>query len=104
MRTLCKQVLLFLLGGLLASGLHARPQTSPESEPLPRPDDLPIRFEHLTTADGLSQSSINSMVQDRKGFLWFGTQNGLNKYDGYTFTVYHHDPDDSTSIFEEAGP
>ena len=95
---LCKQVLLLLLGGLLASGLHARPQTSAESKPLPRPDDRPIRFEHLTTADGLSQSAIYDILQDRKGFMWFSTQNGLNKYDGYTFTAYHNDPDDSTSI------
>ncbi len=47
---------------------------------------------------GLSQSTVNCMIQDRKGFLWFGTANGLNRYDGYSFNVYLNDPADSTSI------
>src|SRR4030042_1758899 len=49
-------------------------------------------FEHITTRDGLSQSTVTCMLQDSKGFMWFGTQTGLNKYDGYNFTVYHDDP------------
>lgn len=85
------------LAGCLASSLYAR-QVPSESQPLPRPDDEPIHFEHLTNNDGLSQTDINTMVQDRKGFMWFGTQNGLNKYDGYGFKVYYHDPDDDRSI------
>ena len=51
-----------------------------------------IDFERLSIADGLSQSSVNCILQDRQGFMWFGTEDGLNKYDGYTFTVYRHDP------------
>lgn len=55
-----------------------------------------IRFEHITTADGLSFPFIRSIVQDQYGFLWFGTDQGLNKFDGHEFTVYRSvqgDPD-----------
>ena len=45
-------------------------------------------FDHLTVRDGLSQSSVTCMLQDEKGFMWFGTQDGLNRYDGYTFRIY----------------
>jgi len=57
-----------------------------------------IKFTHLTIEDGLSQSSIFCMIQDSKGFMWFGTEDGLNKYDGNKFTVYKHDPNDPNSI------
>jgi ligand-binding sensor domain-containing protein len=46
------------------------------------------RFTHLSVDDGLSQSSVMQILQDRKGLLWFGTQEGLNRYDGYRFTVH----------------
>jgi ligand-binding sensor domain-containing protein len=61
-------------------------------------ESSPIHFKHITLDDGLSQSSIFCIIQDSKGFLWFGTQDGLNKYDGYRFTIYKNDPDDSDSI------
>jgi ligand-binding sensor domain-containing protein len=57
-----------------------------------------IRFDLLSIKDGLSQSSVNCVVQDDQGFIWIGTQDGLNKYDGYSFTTYYHDPADSSSI------
>jgi signal transduction histidine kinase/ligand-binding sensor domain-containing protein/DNA-binding response OmpR family regulator len=57
-----------------------------------------IRFKHLTTNDGLSQNAILSMVQDKDGYLWFGTKDGLNKYDGYQFTVFQNEPGNATSI------
>jgi len=57
-----------------------------------------IKFEYLTPDEGLSQSSVMSIIQDRFGFMWFGTQSGLNKYDGYKFTKYYHNTKDSTSI------
>jgi ligand-binding sensor domain-containing protein len=47
-----------------------------------------IRFGHLGTSDGLSNSNVISTLQDRRGFMWFGTRDGLNKYDGYSCTVY----------------
>ena len=50
------------------------------------------RVEHLSTEHGLSSNAINSMVQDHAGFLWIGTGDGLNRYDGYELTVYRNDP------------
>jgi signal transduction histidine kinase/streptogramin lyase len=57
-----------------------------------------VRFEHLNTQDGLSQNAAQAIFQDSRGFLWIGTQDGLNRYDGYSFTVFKHDPEDPGSI------
>lgn len=57
-----------------------------------------VRFEHLTSEDGLSQNAGLDILQDSRGYLWFGTQDGLNRYDGYSFKIYKHDPEDPTSI------
>ncbi|MEP6999536.1 MAG: two-component regulator propeller domain-containing protein, partial [bacterium] len=57
-----------------------------------------LQLRQLTPNDGLSSSQIQTMVQDPRGFMWFGTRKGLNRYDGATFTVYHHRINDSTSI------
>ncbi|MBL7916947.1 MAG: hypothetical protein JNM96_01025 [Bacteroidia bacterium] len=45
------------------------------------------RFAHLNVDNGLSYNSISCITQDNKGFIWIGTYNGLNKYDGYKFTT-----------------
>jgi len=50
-----------------------------------------IRFSHLSVEDGLSQSVVHAILQDRDGMMWFGTQEGLNRYDGYEFTVFTRD-------------
>ena len=55
-------------------------------------------FEHITVADGLPENSVFSMIQDRFGYMWLGTQNGLVRYDGYSMKVYTRDPDNSLSI------
>ena len=57
-----------------------------------------VRFEHLTINDGLSQSSVNALLEDRQGFLWVGTQDGLNRFDGYDFVVFRNDINDSTAL------
>ncbi|MFQ6607907.1 MAG: two-component regulator propeller domain-containing protein [Fidelibacterota bacterium] len=78
-------LILFQLGGnILLTPLYAQTPS--------------IKFDHINIDEGLSQSTVHSILQDSKGYLWFGTQDGLNKYDGYTFTIYKHDPFDSTTI------
>lgn len=57
-----------------------------------------VQFEHLSVKDGLSQLSVISIFQDSRGFLWFGTRDGLNKYDGYSFHIFREsDPDNYIS-------
>ncbi|WP_020530264.1 two-component regulator propeller domain-containing protein [Flexithrix dorotheae] len=57
-----------------------------------------LEFRHLTTEEGLSQNDVNAIFQDRQGFMWFGTHDGLNKYDGYKFSLFKPKKNDSTSI------
>ncbi|MDQ0638458.1 ligand-binding sensor domain-containing protein/signal transduction histidine kinase/DNA-binding response OmpR family regulator [Pedobacter sp. W3I1] len=57
-----------------------------------------LEFVHLTTANGLSESKVNCILKDKYGFMWFGTQDGLNKYDGYKFKVYRSNPKKSGNI------
>lgn len=58
----------------------------------------PLKFEYLTTADGLSHNNVSSILQDKQGYLWFGTAYGLNRYDGYEFKVFKNIPGDSTTV------
>ncbi|MEP0823203.1 MAG: hybrid sensor histidine kinase/response regulator, partial [Ignavibacterium sp.] len=46
----------------------------------------------------MSQNSVYAVLQDRKGFMWFGTKDGLNRYDGYTFTIFRNNSNDSTTL------
>jgi len=55
-------------------------------------------FEKITTRQGLSDNEVYRMTQDKMGFLWFLTNNGLNRYDGYAFKIYDYNPLDSNSI------
>ena len=57
-----------------------------------------IRLQNIGIERGLSQSTIKSFLQDSRGYMWFGTEDGLNRYDGYDIKIYKNDPDDSTSI------
>src|SRR5262249_16198226 len=59
-----------------------------------------LKFEPLTINDGLSQGMINCILQDHLGFMWFATKDGLNRYDGYRFTVFRHDPSDSRTVID----
>jgi signal transduction histidine kinase/ligand-binding sensor domain-containing protein/DNA-binding response OmpR family regulator len=57
-----------------------------------------LKFKHFSSKDGLSQSSVITIFQDKKGYLWFGTRDGLNKFDGSKFTIYRSNYRDSTSL------
>jgi len=59
-----------------------------------------LRFDRITPEDGLSQFSANAILQDSQGFLWIGTQDGLNRYDGYDFVVHKTDPEDPDSLWD----
>jgi PAS domain S-box-containing protein len=65
-------------------------------------DSRSLRFRHVTLKDGLSQSYVFSIAQDHQGYMWFGTQDGLNRYDGYEFIVFTHDSYDPDSISDES--
>jgi PAS domain S-box-containing protein len=60
------------------------------------------KVENISPENGLSNSWVSSIVQDKEGFMWFGTWNGLNRYDGYDFTVFKPVPDDSLSLSNNA--
>jgi ligand-binding sensor domain-containing protein len=59
---------------------------------------IDLKLAHLTTKEGLSQSSVTKILQDRRGFMWFATRDGLNRYDGNAFVVYKHNPNDPGSL------
>jgi len=55
-------------------------------------------FERITIKDGLSQSTVNSIIQDKEGFLWFATYDGINRYDGYNFKIFRNISNDENSL------
>ena len=57
-----------------------------------------INFKHITINDGLSQNAVFAIMKDSRGFMWFGTKDGLNKYNGYNFLIYQHNPFDTTTL------
>jgi signal transduction histidine kinase/ligand-binding sensor domain-containing protein/CheY-like chemotaxis protein len=57
-----------------------------------------VRLAPITINEGLSQGYVPSIIQDSRGYMWFATKDGLNRYDGYKFTIYRHDAMDSTTI------
>ena len=76
---------LALFGMLVASSQAVAPTRS-------------LRFEHLSVAHGLAQESVLAIVQDREGFMWFGSQAGLSRFDGYRVVVYRHELDNPKSL------
>ena len=96
-------------GGGITPSVTLEALTAAPTNPPPVPDhvspsSLPpicncvLRFDHISIEEGLSQSSVRVIFQDSRGFLWFGTEDGLNRYDGYTFKTYKPDPDAPHSL------
>ena len=81
-------LLALLLFAPLCEHLGSQLQAAPRS----------LRFERLGSDSGLTQQSVLNILQDRYGFIWFGTQAGLHRYDGYRMTVYQNDPNDPGSL------
>ncbi len=68
---------------------------------LSRPSEAqttPLRFHHLGVEDGLSNAWVRTVLRDSRGFLWIGTVDGLNRYDGTCFVQYRHEPADPTGL------
>jgi len=83
------KALLFVLLLALAGGFAAPAAAAPAPT---------MRFEHLSVEDGLAQESVLAMAQDSDGFMWFGTQNGLSRFDGYRFVNYRNAVGDPTTL------
>src|SRR5882757_4424685 len=79
-----KKSILFICFWQLAVAVSAQP--------------LNIKFTSLTSRDGLLSNSVNAILKDKYGLMWFATDDGLNKFDGTNFTVYRHKPGDSSSL------
>jgi ligand-binding sensor domain-containing protein/signal transduction histidine kinase/CheY-like chemotaxis protein len=62
------------------------------------PSPFAKKFEHISAEQGLSHGAVYTIVQDARGFMWFGTEDGVNKYDGYQITVLRHDPSNPNSL------
>jgi ligand-binding sensor domain-containing protein len=90
--------------GLLLLPLSTTASEVPEVQEDPAPIQLPVvdgkqmRFSRLSTEDGLSQTRVAQITQDGQGYIWFGTQYGLNRYDGHKFKVFVHDPERTNSL------
>ena len=83
-RILCFAITVILGISVMSTSSHALNQVT--------------KFHHITIENGLSQSTVLCIYQDSKGFMWFGTQDGLNRFDGYNMKIYSHEPGDSTSL------
>ncbi len=77
---------------LLALGLMLAAASAAQEEP------RNLRFQRYSLEEGVSQVFITSIAQDTQGFIWVGTQEGLNRFDGYEFVAFSHDPEDPSSI------
>ena len=107
MSTLHKSLTIaFLAVSIVISGPNVDPVGAQESvvgtKASRRPVDLTLspylKFRRLTTEDGLVGNQAFGVVQDKHGFMWFGTLNGLSRYDGTSVKVYRHNPDDPDSL------
>ncbi len=90
-------LLLSVFAGAMPGG-EIRADGNIEDEPSASSLAPELPFERISLEQGLSQVSVNQILQDQMGFIWLATQDGLNRYDGYTFTVYRPDPANPDSI------
>jgi len=81
-----------------SAGAEPRPVVAGTPIRLPLVEGKDIRFTHLSTEQGLSENRVDHMLQDRQGFIWIGTLNGLNRYDGYRFKTHKPVPDNPNSL------
>jgi len=84
-----------VFGLLVGAFLTAGTTRADDARTLPPTE---VHFERLGAEQGLSQGTVRCIAQDRTGYMWFGTEDGLNKFDGHTFTVYRHDPEKRDSL------
>src|ERR1700722_7042912 len=87
-------VLLALAIGAAVSNANA--ETVSVTAPVPAV--RPLYFEHLTAHDGLSQGTVISFLQDSQGYLWIGTESGLDRYDGYSIKEYRRQRGDTHGL------
>ena len=78
--------------GIASTGNETAPATAPV------PPVRPLYFEHLTAHDGLSQGTVMSLLQDSQGYLWIGTESGLDRYDGYSIKEYRRQRGDRHAL------
>src|ERR1700743_1197316 len=76
---------------VLAASVGAAAPIAAGQAGAPIPAPRPMYFEHVTMRDGLSMSTVNSILQDSQGYVWFATEAGLNRYDGYAIRQYHRE-------------
>ncbi|RAJ93071.1 signal transduction histidine kinase [Larkinella arboricola] len=86
-------LIILVLMVIRAHAQSDQPSSSPEKYPIAN------QFEHLSVEDGLSNDYVTAILQDRDGYMWFATGNGLNKYDGSTFTVFKPNPSQPSRSF-----
>jgi signal transduction histidine kinase/ligand-binding sensor domain-containing protein len=93
-----RRIFTALCAGILCLGSLRPASSAPSANEVVFYPGASIHFEHLSIDDGLSQNAVPVLLQDSHGYIWAGTQDGLNRFDGYTFTHFRNDPANPDSI------
>ena len=94
---ICAAAYILLASPAVGGGLELA-RVDAEVVTIPVVEGGSTRFTRISTAEGLSQTRVSQIVQDDRGFIWFGTQYGLDRYDGYDFKVYVHEAGRANSL------